>query len=515
MENDDEILKEIEKPDILSINISDDVIEKPDILSINISDDVDNDIFEDELAHYGTPRHSGRYPWGSGDDPYQHEGDFLSRVSDLRSKGMSETEIARAMGMSTTQYRAAKSLASSERRKALVAQAKSLAADGLGPVAIGEKMGYNESTIRSFLNSDSEARMNLAQKTAENLKALSDKYAKEDGTGMIDVGIGTEKQLKISKEKLNTALEILKMEGYEVWGGRIPQATMPGQYTTFKVLCQPGTTNAQAFDYAKHHYVDEYTSRDGGDTFEPSFRYPASLDSKRLAIRYREDGGIDKDGVVEIRRGVKDLSLGNSNYAQVRILVDGTHYIKGMAVYSDNLPDGVDLVFNTNKKKGTPVLGYSEDGKPDASGVLKPIKKDPENPFGSAIKENGGQSYYDDPNGKYTNPLTGAKQSLSLINKRSDEGDWNEWSNKLSSQFLSKQPQQLIKKQINLSIADKEDELSEIMNCTNPTIKKSMLETFADDCDSASIHLKAASLPGQNYKVILPVSSLKDNEIYL
>ena len=426
MENDDEILKEIEKPDILSINISDDV----------------DDIFEDELAHYGTPRHSGRYPWGSGDDPYQHEGDFLSRVSDLRSKGMTETEIAKAMGMSTTQYRAAKSLASSERRKALVAQAKSLAADGLGPVAIGEKMGYNESTIRSFLNSDSEARMNLAQKTAENLKELSDKYAKEDGTGMIDVGIGTEKQLGISKEKLNTALEILKMEGYEVWGGRIPQATMPGQYTTFKVLCQPGTTNAQAFDYAKHHYVDEYTSRDGGDTFEPSFRYPASLDSKRLAIRYREDGGIDKDGVVEIRRGVKDLSLGNSNYAQVRILVDGTHYIKGMAVYSDNLPDGVDLVFNTNKKKGTPVLGFSEDGKADASGVLKPIKKDPENPFGSAIKENGGQSYYDDPNGKYTNPLTGAKQSLSLINKRSDEGDWNEWSNKLSSQFLSKQPQQ-------------------------------------------------------------------------
>lgn len=23
------------------------------------------------LIHYGTPRHSGRYPWGSGKDPYQ------------------------------------------------------------------------------------------------------------------------------------------------------------------------------------------------------------------------------------------------------------------------------------------------------------------------------------------------------------------------------------------------------------------------------------------------------------
>lgn len=25
----------------------------------------------DELEHYGTPRHSGRYPWGSGENPYQ------------------------------------------------------------------------------------------------------------------------------------------------------------------------------------------------------------------------------------------------------------------------------------------------------------------------------------------------------------------------------------------------------------------------------------------------------------
>ena len=71
MENDDEILKEIEKPDILSINIS---------------DDVDYDIFEDELAHYGTPRHSGRYPWGSGDDPYQHEGEIFVQKECLKPK---------------------------------------------------------------------------------------------------------------------------------------------------------------------------------------------------------------------------------------------------------------------------------------------------------------------------------------------------------------------------------------------------------------------------------------------
>ena len=35
------------------------------------------------LAHYGIPRRSGRYPWGSGEDPYQHSKDFLGRVEEM------------------------------------------------------------------------------------------------------------------------------------------------------------------------------------------------------------------------------------------------------------------------------------------------------------------------------------------------------------------------------------------------------------------------------------------------
>lgn len=46
-----------------------------------------------ELCHYGTKRHSGRYPWGSGETPYQHSGDFLSRVEQLTEQGMSEKDI--------------------------------------------------------------------------------------------------------------------------------------------------------------------------------------------------------------------------------------------------------------------------------------------------------------------------------------------------------------------------------------------------------------------------------------
>ena len=56
--------------------------------------------------------------------------------------------------------------------------------------------------------------------------------------------------------------------------------------------------------------------------------------------------------------------------------------------------------------------------------------------------------------------------------------------------------------------------LEEIKALTNPTIKKHMLEKFADGCDAAAVHLKAAALPGQKYHVIIPINSLKDNEVY-
>ena len=457
-----------------------------------------NSIAEDILMHYGTPRHSGRYPWGSGDDPYQHSGDFLSRIEELKGKGLTETEIAKAMGMSTTQYRAQKSLAKDERRALDVAQAKSLREDGLSLNEIAREMGFaNDSSVRSLLNERSEARMNQAKKTAEFLK---EQIAEK---GMIDVGTGVEREIGISKEKLKEALAILEAEGYPVYGGRIQQATNPGKHTTLQVVCPPGTEHKEIYDYDNIHSVKDYISYDDGESFRKSFVYPESMDSSRLKIRYAEDGGIDKDGVIEIRRGVEDLSLGESHYAQVRILVDGNRYLKGMAVYSDDLPDGVDVVFNTNKKQGTPT-----------GDVLKKITNDPENPFGSLIKEHGGQSYYDDPNGKYTDPVTGKKQSLSLINKRAEEGDWGEWSDHLPSQFLSKQSMTLINKQLDLATKDKFAEFDEICSLTNPTVKKALLKSFADDCDSAAVHLQAAALPRQKYQVILPVTDMKDDEVY-
>lgn len=455
------------------------------------------------LAHYGTPRHSGRYPWGSGENAYQRTADFLGRVDQLKKSGLTEKEIADSMGLTTTQLRVQKSLAKNERRGLDVAQAKSLAADGKTPTEIGKIMGKNESTIRSLLDSDSEAKMNQAMKTAEFLR----KQVEEKG--IIDVGPGVEKELGVSKEKLNQALEILKADGATVFTGGVPQVTNPGQQTNTKVIIPPGMKPSEFYAFTKGevniHSVTDYISYDGGDTFKKSFEYPASMDLNRLKVRYKEDGGIDKDGIVEIRRGVKDLSLGEDRYAQVRILVDNDRYIKGMALYGEDkdFPPGVDVIFNTNKSKDVATRD-----------VLKKIKDDPENPFGSRIKERGGQSYYDDPDGSFVDEITGKKQSLSLINKRASEGDWDEWKDKVPSQFLSKQPYNLAKKQLDLAIADKMAEYDEICALNNPTVKKAMLQSFSEDCDSAAVHLQAAALPRQKYQVIIPITSMKDTEVY-
>ena len=444
------------------------------------------------LMHYGIKRRSGRYPWGSGEDPYQHGRDFLARIEELKKSGWTETpeSIREEFGLTTTQYRAQKAIAKDERRALNVATAKSLKEDGLKDTEIGRRLGVNESTVRSWLNSESEARMNQAKKTAEFIKEQIEKK------GTIDVGTGVERELGISKEKMNQALALLEAEGYLIQSGRVEQATNKGQWTTIKAISPPGTDPKDFYKFTQGEAniasLNDYVSHDGGETFD-KFVYPKSLDSKRLMIRYKEDGGIEKDGIVELRRGVDDISLGNDHYSQVRILVDGNKYIKGMAVYSDDMPDGVDVIFNTNKSKSVPKME-----------VLKNIKEDPDNPFGALIKA-GGQSYYIDKDGN---------RQLSVINKTRGEGDWEDWKDALPSQFLSKQPLQLAKKQLSLAIADKMDEYNEISSLTNPTVKKYLLNKFADECDSAAVHLQAAALPGQKYHVIIPITSMKDTEVY-
>lgn len=447
-----------------------------------------NPIAEDILMHYGVKRRSGRYPWGSGDHPFQDSGDFLSRVNELKSQNMSEKEIANALGMSTTSLRTQLRVANHQRRALEADRARSLREDGKSLNEIAEIMGYkNDSSIRSLLNENTANNKNKAAETAEMLKREIEEK------GMLDVGAGVERELGVSRNTLEEALFILQTEGYNTYGVGIPNVTQKGKQTNTPVLTKPGTEYRDVYeDFSNIKSVGDYYSNDGGNTFK-KVQYPQSIDGKRVAIRYGDEGGTDMDGVIQIRRGVEDLDLGNSHYAQVRILVDGTHYLKGMAIYSDDLPDGVDIMFNTNKKSGTP-----------KEKVLKSIKDDPTNPFGATIKADG-QSYYTGKDGK---------QHLSAINKIKEEGDWDKMDKNLSSQFLSKQPLKLIKQQLDLTYKDAQAEYDDIMSLTNPTIKKKLLMDFADECDGAAVHMKAAALPRQSTQVILPVPQIKENEIY-
>ncbi len=458
---------------------------------------------EDVMIHYGVSvmdgapgRGSGRYPWGSGENPNQRTDTFLSRYREYAGQGLTEKEIAEKMGTTTTKLRVQLSYAKSQKRMQMVDQAKTLRKEGKSLNEIAEIMGFdNDSSVRSLLNENAETRMRQSTATADKLREL----VKEKG--FLDVGPGAERELGVSRTKFDQALYILEMEGYDTFNRRIPQATNPAQKTTLKVLTPPGTQYSEIYDASKIHSVGDYAiSYDDGETFHKPFEFPSSLDSKRLMINYAEDGGIQKDGVIEIRRGVKDLDMGNLHYGQARILVDGTHYLKGMAVYADDLPDGVDVRFNTNKTKDVPMMDVLKKVKRDKDGNV-----DRDNPFGSLIKEKGGQSYYIGDDGK---------EHLSKINWRAVEGDWGEWADKLPSQFLAKQPIALINRQLKIAIEDKQAEFDEIRSLTNPTVKRKLLEDFADGCDKNAVTLQAAALPRQKYQVILPLNSISENEIY-
>lgn len=449
----------------------------------------------DELYHYGTKRHSGRYPFGSGDDPYQHESDFYNYANELKKNGFSEKEVADACGLTVKQYRSKYSNARNEVYAARVSEAQKLKAKGYSNVAIAKKMGTNESTIRNYLKPQSTDRANKTTMTADVLKKAVDKK------GYIDVGGGVENQMGVSRNVLDNSIRKLEEEGYTRHYIQTEQMGT-GKKTSIMVLAKPNTSYSEVYKNRDKIEFPGYHSSDKGTSYD-SLKAPVSISSKRIKINYKEDGGIDKDGVIELRRGVDDISLGNARYAQVRIAVDNSHYIKGMAMYSDNMPEGIDIVFNTNKPKGTPMLGEKDNS------VLKPMKKDSDNPFGATIKGEDrlvmAQRYYIDKNGKKQ------QSALNIVN---EEGDWNVWRKSLSSQMLSKQSPMLAKKQLKLAYDLKQEEYNEIISLQNPVIKQQLLEKFADGCDSAAVHLKAAGLPRQASKVILPFPDMKETEIY-
>lgn len=445
------------------------------------------------IAQYGILRKSGRYPWGSGEDPYQRSKAFYDAYNQLKAEGLTDVQIATYFGeqsspkdpdFNTRKLRDTRSQAKDEKRAGDRSMILRLKDKGLSNSAIARRMNMPEPTVRSLLKDSVDERVNITKVTAEKLRdRIGD-------SNYLDVGKGTENLMGVSPDRLKTAVAILKDEGYKEFKVNTNSLGVPGLTITTKVLAPPDTRFPEVMaNQDKIVTIDTHTVDNGKTWTEPTL--PKSLSSKRLQVVYDEDGGTQRDGLIELRPGVKDLDLGNNKYAQVRIAVDGTHYIKGMARYSDDLPDGVDVRFNSNKSKVD---------KPNKLDVLKELKRDPltneidrQAPFGSMIKP-GGQS--------------------GVLNMVNEEGDWDEWSKTFSSQMLSKQNESLAKRQLTLSHDAEVAKFKEISELTNPTVKNKLLETFADNVDAKAVSLKAMGLPRTNNKVIMPYPEIKENEVY-
>ena len=491
------------------------------------------------LKHYGTPRHSGRYPWGSGEDP-QRSKSFGTRVSELKKQGLSEPEIAESFGLkNTTELRAKIHMESEARYGSQVAMASRLRAKGYSDVAISKRMDVSPNTVKNLLLAETQDRHKATEATREMLKAQADKK------GMIDVGTGSNLLIGVTKTKMDVSIVELEEKGYAIANIQTPQLGTTNK-TTVRALLSPEIMekaraeyvikdpdkwrrltaeeqkNKIAYLYASKHAEDIRLitdwSSDGGLTYK-KLQPPVSLDSKRVMVRFDDDtpSGTSMDGVIQIRRGVPDLALPpDKHYGQARIAVDGTHYLKGMVIYAyEDMPDGIDVIYNVNKNSSVGKLGAmkkmnkavdTEDG---GSMFIDKDGKQKINEFGATIR----QSTYIDSKGK---EQLSALNIVGFTGKKDSgvEGGWETWSKTLSSQFLSKQTPELAKQQLNLSYLDQKDSFDSYMQITQPAVKQRLLDSFADDCDSKAVHLKAAALPRQTSNVLIPINSLKDDECY-
>jgi hypothetical protein len=441
--------------------------------------------------HYGILRKSGRYPWGSGGDEYARSKMFYQHIDALKAKGVPEREIAKAVGLTVAELRDTKTVAKEEIVREQTNRAVTLRDKGTSIQAIADELGIPAPTVRLRLKNSENLKQSTLRATADMLKKNVDEH------DIVDIGKGTELHVDaatgvgISPEKLRASVAVLRDMGYETYTLQTPQVGT-NQFTNQKVLVKPGTTYGEAKKMTDRiHTIGDWTEDEGRSYL--NVLPPLSINSKRLKVNYAEDGGTAQDGVIYVRPGVKDLDMGKNSYAQVRIMVDNTHFIKGMAVLNHDMPDGPDLIFNTNKSRSEGKLG-----------VLKPITGDPDNPFGSVIKRQI----------EGTDPKTGKKFAKSAINLVNEEGDWQDWRKSLPSQMLAKQPHSLIKSQLKVTRDEVDNRLKEIESITNAVVRRKAYEDLADRIDSDAVDLRAAAMPRQKTQVIIPMPKMNKGEIY-
>lgn len=466
---------------------------------------------QDELKHYGILRKSGRYPWGSGGSSYQRSMDFKAMVDDIKDTlrrvlGMepSDKEIAQALGyaiqehsgdpkakFTITDYRDTITISKEEIVSAQSEEARKLKDKGMSIEEISKKIGIPGPTVRLRLKNYDNQKRSITRATADVIRKNVDEHQIVDIGKGTNLNIDTGTRMGISPEKLRAAVSMLRDEGYETYNLQTPQVGTK-QFTNQLVIVPPGTGFGNAKKMTDRIHTMGDWSEDDGQTWK-FIQDPISVKPSRVKIAYDSP----EDGIIYLRRGVKDLNMGKNTYAQVRIMVNDSHYIKGVALYKDDLPPGVDIEVHSNKKPGTPMLGDKNNT------VLKPKTEDPANPFGSIIKR---QIIETQPNGQ--------EKVTSALNLVNEEGDWEDWRKSLPSQMLAKQPHSLIDSQLQTTRVDLKARLDEINSITNPVVKREALKDFADRVDSDAVDLRAAAMPRQRTQLIVPMPKMNKSEIY-
>ncbi|MBO7453093.1 MAG: hypothetical protein J6U54_22395 [Clostridiales bacterium] len=523
---------------------------------------------EDYLMHSGKAhdenppgRGSGRYPFGSGKRKHQHAWDLKSRIDKMRAEGKEPKEIAKELGWTMDQYNKEsqkfEKVGNTSRYKAELEIANHEIAldkheellwyrshndpktgEPYTTTEIARQMGFkNESTLRSFEKSTKNSEESPVFVAANKIMEEASK------TGYLDVGKGSALYLDITEDRMKTALLVAEKEGFKIANDvHVKQLNDSDNFTTRKILVSPDELKANpdlspmqlAYKAIKANNVERFY--DEQDTRldaqkDPTMQHidPVRIDPSRIKVRYAEQGGTAKDGMIEIAADIDkngnivprnaDLSLGLradgefARYAQVRIAVDGGKelagkenptggmYIKGMAVYNVDLPKGTDILVNSNKSE---TKGLAK--------ALKPMEEAKDNPFGASTI----QRWYEDP--KTGEKKLSAVQIVGATTMDDHdahvEGRWAEWSKNLPAQFLSKQNLGLVKQQLKVDVMKNEDEFETIMSISQPVVKRQLLIDFAESCDKAAEELKGAPLPGQKTHVLLGSETLKDNECF-
>lgn len=481
------------------------------------------------LKHYGVKRKSGRYPW----DPSLHlpkNYKFIEDRDEMKKRGLSDNEIAKQMGLSTTVYRSKVTIAKEELKQYNMQRISKLQSEGMIIDDIAKTIGTTGQTVRNYLDEIKNPNKSARAQRVQTEAVANTLEAAVKRSKYIDVGKGVEIQMGISKEKLKSGLNVLVESGeYEVHNLRIAQVTDKNNSTPVKVLTKKGVERSEIYkNMDKVRPVEEFAINGDARMFQQMER-PKSIGWDRVHIRYAipegqkghgtNDDGAMMDGAMFLRPGVKDLNLGKASYAQVRIAVGDTHYLKGMALYGTEemfkgIPKGTDIIFNTNKTANkTP------------QEVLKELKKNPEggapidgpNPFGATIKRQntlvdakGNAVYKPGVKDRFGNKVP----QIGSVNIVNEEGDWGSWSKALSAQFLSKQPTTVVHERLKATMKQVQDEYESIQKVTNPVIKKQLMESFVSDLESKQVHMKAAAPKGFQGHVILPVPDMKENEVY-